>query len=547
MSGDGSLGISTRGAILTLIALSIPLFFFQLGAAALLDPDEPYYAVPALEMLKSHSWAVPIFRGEPWFDKPVFFYWCVLAGYKLFGVTEFAARIGSAIAALAGAFGLVLLSPAGWKVRDAHLLSAIVLVTTLEYAVIARAAVTDMTLTLFFTLGFLAVARYLESRRIAFAAGAGGAFGLAVLTKGPVGALVPAIAVVGYGLWMRRRELLRPRALTAATAGFLATAAPWYVYMVAAHRDLVVKVFLGEENLGRFVNPEHRQIPFFYVVVFAAGMLPWSSALPVALWDALETTWRRDEGGGSSPGPAFALAWFTAVVGLFSLSASKLLTYVLPAFPPAAFLVARFWCDALAPDAPAGRPSRRTMAVAWSGGAIAVVLGAAAIATGHSPKFAHAFPALVALAVILSAGAVAGVAAVRAGRLRTFVAAQAAVAIVTVVGGVMYALPRVEPEDSTRALVADLRSRGLDAQVVGAFRVPDVSLDFYLDRTLARESDPKRLPGRVAADPSGLWIVRTLQIDAVAAGAGLTAEPVLTRGRRSVVRWKPAEGERSAR
>jgi 4-amino-4-deoxy-L-arabinose transferase-like glycosyltransferase len=547
MSGDGSPGISARGAILILIALSIPLFFFQLGAAALLDPDEPYYAVPALEMLKSHSWAVPVFRGEPWFDKPVFFYWCVLAGYKLFGVTEFATRIGSAIAALAGAFGLVLLSPSGWKFRNGHLWGAIVLVTTLEYAVIARAAVTDMTLTLFFTLGFLAVARYLESRRVAFAAAAGGAFGLAVLTKGPVGALVPAIALVGYGLWMRRRELLHPRALAAAATGFLATAAPWYVYMVVAHRDLVVKVFLGEENFGRFVNPEHRQIPFFYVAVFAAGMLPWSSALPVALWDAIGAAWSRDEGGGTSPGPAFALAWFAAVVGLFSLSASKLLTYVLPAFPPAAFLVARFWCDAMGPGVPSGRPARRTMGVAWSGGAIAVLVGAAAIATGRVPKFAHAFPALVALAVVLSAGALAGVVAVRAGRLRAFVAAQSAIAIVIVVGGVVYALPRVEPEESTRALVADLRSRGLDAQVAGAFRVPDVSLDFYLDRTLLREDDPKRLPGRLAADPSGLWIVRTQEIGAVAAGAGMTAEPVLTRGRRSVVRWKPAEGERSAR
>ena len=547
MSGDGSPGISTRGAILILIALSIPLFFFQLGAAALLDPDEPYYAVPALEMLKSHQWAVPIFRGEPWFDKPVFFYWVVLAGYKLFGVTEFATRIGSAVAALAGAFGLVLLSPAGWRERGAHLWGGIVLVTTLEYAVIARAAVTDMTLTLFFTLGFLAVARYLESGGIAFAAGAGGAFGAAVLTKGPVGALVPAIALVGYGLWMRRSELLRPRALAAAAAGFIAIAAPWYVYMVAAHRDLVVKVFLGEENLGRFVNPEHRQIPLFYVAVFAVGMLPWSAALPVALWDAAAGAWRRDEARGSSPGSGYALAWFVAVVGLFSLSASKLLTYVLPAFPPAAFLVARFWCESMAPGAAAERHRRRTTAVAWFGGALAVLVGAFAVATGRAPKFANAFPALVAIAVILAAGALAGVVAVRARRLGTFVAAQATIAIVIVAGAVVYALPRLEPEESTRALVADLRARGLDAKVVGAVHVPDVSLDFYLDRTLAREDDPKRLPARIANDPSGLWIVRTPELDAVAAGAGMAAEPVLTRGRRSVVRWRPSEAERSAR
>src|SRR5215471_18613274 len=115
MSAESSPGLSTRGAIFALLALSIPLFFFQLGAPALLDPDEPYYAVPALEMLKSHSWAVPIFRGAPWFDKPVLFYWVVLAGYKLFGVTEFAVRIGSALAALGGALALALAPPRAWR------------------------------------------------------------------------------------------------------------------------------------------------------------------------------------------------------------------------------------------------------------------------------------------------------------------------------------------------------------------------------------------------------------------------------------------------
>ena len=266
---------SKTAALGIIFLLAVPLFFVKLGAAGLVDPDEPYYAVPALEMLKTGTWAVPIFRGEPWFDKPVLFYWMVLAAFKAFGVSEWAARCGSALSGLGGAVALVTLSPAAWRKRGAHVLAAIVLATSLEYAFLSRSAVTDMTLTLFVTLGFLTVALYLESGGLAFATAAGAAFGLATLTKGPVGVIVPAIALMAYGLATRRRELLAPRALAVSAAAFVATALPWYAYMVAAHRDLVVKVFLGEENLGRFVNPEHRQFPLFYVGVLAAGLLPW--------------------------------------------------------------------------------------------------------------------------------------------------------------------------------------------------------------------------------------------------------------------------------
>src|SRR5262249_12298790 len=156
------------------------------------------------------------------------------------------------------------------------------------------------------TIGFLAVARYLDSGRALAAAAAGAAFGLATLTKGPVGVLVPGIALAGYGVASRRRALLAPRALMGAAIGVAVTGIPWEVYMLGAHRELVVKVFLGEENLGRFVSPEHQQLPLFYVWVLAGGLLPWSGALPAGLVRAARAGWRGDERSGASPGIVFA-------------------------------------------------------------------------------------------------------------------------------------------------------------------------------------------------------------------------------------------------
>jgi hypothetical protein len=100
-------------AVGIVVALALPLFFVKLGGAGLVDPDEPYYAVPALEMLKSGRWLVPIFRDRPWFDKPVLFYWMILAAFKTFGVSEWAARVGSAVSGLSGT--LARIDPATGK------------------------------------------------------------------------------------------------------------------------------------------------------------------------------------------------------------------------------------------------------------------------------------------------------------------------------------------------------------------------------------------------------------------------------------------------
>ena len=527
-----------RRAALIVAAIALPLYFVKLGTAALVDPDEPYYAVPALEMLKSGTWAYTLFHGQPWFDKPILFYWAVLAAFKTFGVSEWAARLASALTGVGGAIAMAAWAPRAWRDRGMHLLAAVVLATSLEYAFLARAAVTDMMLTFFLTIGFLATARALETGRAITSALAGAAFGLAALTKGPVGLLVPAVAIGGYGLLARRRDLARPAFLLSAAAGFVLAAAPWYAYMLAAHRDLLVNTFLGGENLGRFLHPEHRQFPFFYVAVFAAGLLPWSAALPAGLLRAWRAFRRHEEQlPGRAPGLLFAGCWFLSVVAIFSLSASKLFSYVLPAFPPAAVLIAAYWTEALAPRPAGERISRGTLGVAATGAILSVLGAVGAVVAAGTGRFAGARQPAYALAVLLVAGGLAALAAARARRIAALAAAQAAFTWAVMLL-VVLAWPGIEEHESTRALVDRLKVRGLDGQVA-AFHVPDVSLDFYLGRTIQREVDVARLAEEVAASPDRPWIVRSEEAEAIADRGGFTLEKIDAVSRRWVVRFAP--------
>jgi len=528
--------LSDTAAVGLLIALAVPLFFVKLGGAGLVDPDEPYYAVPALEMLKAKTWAVPLFRGQPWFDKPVLFYWMILAAFKTFGVSEWAARIGSALAGLGGALAVATLAPARFRRSGAHVLAAVVLATSLEYALLSRTAVTDMTLTFFLTLGFLAAARHLETGGVGVAFAAGCAFGLATLTKGPVGVIVPFLALAGYGVATGRSGMLALRPLAAGATGFAATAAPWYLYMLLAHRDLVLNEFLGKENLGRFLSPEHHQVPLYYVWVLAAGMMPWSAALPAALARALRD-WRGGaDRTGSPPGTAFALCWFTAVVGVFAISASKLSTYILPAFPAAAFLIADYWQDAFARPRQEARAGPLT--VAWLSAAVSVAGAGAMVVLARHGRVPDAGAAVAVLAAIVIGAAVAAVAAVRFRRIDLFAAVQAALTMAIVLV-VVSAWPAIEPSKSTKTLVAKLEADGLDGQLAGAYRVRDVSLDFYLGRAVAYENDPKELLARVTRDPDRLWVVPAGDSSLIDLRGPFVVMPVMTVSRRSVVRLSP--------
>lgn len=327
------------------------LFFFRLGAPGFFDADEPAYAQAAREMRESGDWVTPHFNGRPRFDKPPLFYYLIMLSDRLLSETEFAARCWSALAGVA-VTALLWLTARRWVGPRAGPTTGVAFSASLLTALLARAAVTDMLLCLFVTAAILAGLAALQApalRARRFATAGWVAMALAVLVKGPVGLLIPGLALGGSLLLLREIRSGVPRLFPwEGPALFLAIATPWYALVLAANGWTFVEGFLIKHNLSRFsgVISSHGGPVWFYVPVLLVGFFPWCGSLPAALWRAARVARRRRTVSPAERLTVTCLCWFVGVFVFFSLAGTKLPSYLFPAFPALALLVGREMANA---------------------------------------------------------------------------------------------------------------------------------------------------------------------------------------------------------
>ncbi|HJU11420.1 MAG TPA: glycosyltransferase family 39 protein [Candidatus Binataceae bacterium] len=310
--------------------LAFVLFFFHLGTYGLWEPDEARYAEIAREMLALHNFIVPHLNYVPYIEKPPLLYWLTAFSMKLFGVNEFAARLANAVAAFVGVLATYFFALRAFDLRRA-LVAGAILATSVLYAVMAQVLTTDMLLTAAVIIAMFAF--FLQWRE-------GGAWwlvgyfvtGLAVLTKGPVGAVLPLLAVVLF-LW-DQRELRAAGKRFHLVPGLIICAAvslPWFVMITIREPGFFDFYFVGE-HLRRFLEPHysHGEPIYYYIPIIAGGFLPWSVLMPFIPWRSLPR----------NPARRFCLIALSTVIVLFSLANAKLVPYILPAFPFAAIVAA---------------------------------------------------------------------------------------------------------------------------------------------------------------------------------------------------------------
>ncbi|MBL4886306.1 MAG: glycosyltransferase family 39 protein, partial [Planctomycetaceae bacterium] len=387
------------------------VFFVNLGASRLFDEDEPKNAECGREMFERSDWIVPTYNYDLRTDKPIMLYWLMLSSFSVLGVSEFAARLPSACMATITIFSVYAIGLRLFNKRVGFW-AAIMLGTSLMYVTIGRISTPDSTLIGFITLSLLvyvyAVPKstwqgsnsanqsqklnplkpvpeffpipqketswpqaVLPNRWVQFAL-LYGIMGLAVLTKGPVGFLLPCVVIGLFVMCLGRCPRLplgitwrKPFQAVNEVIGFVAAffspsrflpslwamrpltlilvigavALPWYVSVSIATDGAWLQGFLGNHNIGRFSSAMegHSGPIFYYVIAIMMGFFPWSVFLPVALYQAI---FQRESAKQEHRSLTFLLCWIGVYVAFFSIAQTKLPNYILPCYPPLALLTA---------------------------------------------------------------------------------------------------------------------------------------------------------------------------------------------------------------
>jgi 4-amino-4-deoxy-L-arabinose transferase-like glycosyltransferase len=341
-----SLSAQIVWAVLIIATLYV-CYFSHLGAIGFVGPDEPRYAWIARDIAETGDWVTPRLYGKPWFEKPPLYYWCAALSFKIFGVSEAAARLPSAIAALLATLALAWLALRLYGAETARWL-LLLLPTSVGMIGFSHAASTDMLFSATLTLALVATTvllRVTEPTSVVVAQHAApGAFlfglflGLAVLAKGPAALVLLGGAAFSWVIFTKRWRdafrLFHPVAIVA----FCLTALPWYV-LCARRNPEFFRIFIIEHNFKRYLTPEFQHIqPFwYYAAVLLIALLPWTALL---LWSALTGAIRLWRTRTINPATCLLLCWAGFCLLFFSISKSKLPGYILPTIPPIVLLAA---------------------------------------------------------------------------------------------------------------------------------------------------------------------------------------------------------------
>lgn len=469
-----------RIALIAAICL-MALYFLNLGLPAVWNPNEAFYAEAPREMLERGDLLTPYFNYEPRFQKPPLMYWLVLAPYKVMGITEAAPRIVSALCAMAGVVTTYLLALRILRGRRAALIAAALIAGALDYNTAARYGSPEMLVTVLTiaatTVFYMAYSSNAPGKKRLLYALAYAFAGLATLSKGPIGLILPLLVMGAVIVIERRWAELGYIISPAGILIYLLVSLPWYIYMIQTHGEAFTSVAFGE-NIGRFTSKKSGTSSiFFYFGSIPASFLPGSIFMLGAIaWIARNSraAWERLR---------FPIIWTLSVFVFFSLSKSKLPTYVYSLFTPLAIITAS-WLD----DAIESKGAQRNRML-WLSALISATMLGGAIWLERTLPGADS-KGIVAIAGFSALLAYAIWGAIRNNPQQCLASALGAtVALYLVFTAVL--LPRIETQRHYRELAKAIETADpggkLDLYVYGIYQE---NLTYYAKRRVIRTSPP---------------------------------------------------------
>lgn len=462
-------------AIALIAVAGVGAFLLNTNNVPLADPDEGRYAEIGREMLGGGDWIVPRLFDLPYLEKPPLLYWLTALAFKLFGLSEFAARLAPALAAglglsITGMFASRLFPP------RVGVLATMVLATSLLYFAIARMVITDMLFGVLISaalMAFLLAQRGKCNERVGyiacwlFAAGA-------MLTKGPTGPGICAVVIFLELALARSWKTLMRASFWLGFPLFVIVALPWFLMVEQRHKGYLY-FYIVKEHLLRAGGAEHKQPFWWFAPILLLGLLPWTFLALAAAPAWLRTVRNATLPEGSNV--RFLLIWSAVVFMVFSAAGGKLIPYIVPMFPPVAILIASFLDRALGED-----PAAHARLLPASILTCATLLVLAAVMFVVPPKMKIDVPVALRLAMTVPLVLTAASTLAWSSRLGSSSVAATAVGMTLFYVGLAHAMPAVGDAIMTRPQIRRLETMRRPGDEIALVHVYLPSVAFYTRR-----------------------------------------------------------------
>lgn len=496
----------TLAAFFLVLTLSSALYFFRLGDRPFRNPDEGRNAQIASGMVRSGDWVRPQLYGADYLRKPVLYYWLLAASFKAFGASEAAARLVPALFALAGIAAAFAFARWAFDLRTA-VIASLILATDYCYLHLGRYLLIDIMLSFFITSAFYLFYLIVRKDKPGLATVLLFYFCLSMsfLAKGPAGIVIVGTAAAVYLSLTRRWGRALPKLISLpGLLVLLAGTLPWFIAISKAEPRFL-KLFFLHEHFSRIASAqyEHQEPWFFYLWVAPVVLMPWT-----LFWEPLAKGFGRSKDAGQDDVRLFLIVSGLTVIALYSLSSSKLPTYMVPIIPLFSILLGRGWAawrdDQI--KAPARTPAFWSSVLILAVACVFVVVLPAVFERVRQKYHPQLPAALRDIGIIVIVAGVVAARSVAAGRVRRLFA----VLLVMMVAGAIFVnrtLELLNPEYTSKAFAAALKPELKAGDRIFIYGQPGAFYDlgFYLDHpvTLVGLNGELELskddPGSVAA------------------------------------------------
>lgn len=328
-----------RCLVLTVFFVAIAILCIaHIGSYHLIDMDEGRYHRIPVEMVLSGDYVTPTFEYMPYFEKPIFQYWVTAVVMNLFGIHEFAGRV---LPALTG-FGNVVLSYILGKAmynRRTALLAAIVTATSALNLIVASIGVLDMALTFFVNACIVSFCLMERSGNKRYLLIFYASMGLGMLTKGLIAVVFPFGILFWYVALTKKWRYYGKLWYLPGILLCLIIAVPWYYLVCQRNPDFFYFFFIREHFL-RFATQMHERFhPWYYFVpVLLGGLMPWTGFL--LTFFSKRGIFRHTLSKRNRQDILLLSLWAGLIYVFYSISDSKLPTYIMPCWVPLSILLA---------------------------------------------------------------------------------------------------------------------------------------------------------------------------------------------------------------